>query len=254
MRLLFPHVGSDVSESLVSFALWRDDWRKTMPQLTFLGHSAFLVEGSAGRVVIDPYLRDNPVASAAPDEIKVDYVLLTHGHWDHLGDGIEIAKANDATIVAPAELARYCEKHGATIHPMHIGGAHDFDFGRVKLTIAHHGSCAPDGTYTGNPCGFVVTMDGRTLYHPGDTGLFLDMKLIGELNDIDVAVLPIGDNFTMGIDDAIKATEFLQPRLVIPMHFKTFDVIDVEPREFVERVTQKGFISQVLGFGESLEY
>ena len=225
-----------------------------MPKLTYLGHSAFQVEGSGGRIVIDPFLTGNPNASAAPEEIKVDHVLLTHGHGDHIGDGVAIAKANDATIVAPFELAGYCEQQGAKVHPMHIGGAREFPFGRVKLTIAHHGSAAPDGTYTGNPCGFLITMDGRTLYHPGDTGLFLDMKLIGEMNDIDVAVLPIGDNFTMGIDDAVKATEFLQPGVVIPMHYKTFDVIDVEPQDFVDRVTAAGFISMVLGFGESYEF
>ncbi len=225
-----------------------------MPKLTYLGHSAFIVEGSKGSVVIDPFLSGNPLAKTKPEEIKVDYVLITHGHVDHIGDGVEIAKANNATIVAPFELANYCANQGANVHPMHIGGAHDFPFGRVKLTIAHHGSAAPDGTYTGNPCGFLVTMDGKTLYHPGDTGLFYDMKLIGEMNKIAVAVLPIGDNFTMGIEDAVKATEFLQPELVIPMHYKTFDVIDVDPQKFVDAVTAKGFKSRILEVGETLEY
>ena len=225
-----------------------------MPKLTYLGHSAFLVEGSQGRIVIDPFLTGNPVAAAKPEEVKVGWVLLTHGHGDHIGDSVAIAKANNATIIAPFELANYCGGQGAEVHPMHIGGAREFPFGRVKLTIAHHGSCAPDGTYTGNPCGFLVTMDGTTLYHPGDTGLFLDMQLIGEMNPIDVAVLPIGDNFTMGIDDAVKATELLKPGMVIPMHYKTFDVIDVDPQEFVARVEGKGFKGRVLDFGGSLEY
>ncbi len=225
-----------------------------MPKLTFLGHSAFLVEGSKGRVVIDPFLTGNPVAKIKPGDLKVDYVLLTHGHGDHLGDGVDIAKANNATIVAPFELANYCSNQGANVHPMHIGGAHNFPFGRVKLTIAHHGSAAPDGTYTGNPCGFLVTMDGKTLYHSGDTGLFYDMKLIGEMNKIDVAVLPIGDNFTMGIDDAVKAAELLQPGLVIPMHYKTFDIIEVEPEQFVDAVKTRGLKAQLLSVGESLDY
>jgi len=225
-----------------------------MPKLTYLGHSAFLVEGGGTTLVIDPFLNDNPVAAASADEIDVDWVLLTHGHGDHIGDGIEIATRCEATVVAPFELANYCAARGCEVHPMHIGGAHDFPFGRVKLTIAHHGSSAPDGTYTGNPCGFLITMDGRTLYHPGDTGLFLDMQLIGEMNDIAVAVLPIGDNFTMGVEDAVKATEFLRPELVVPMHYKTFDVIDVEPTAFVDAVSAKGFQARVLEFGGSLDY
>ncbi len=225
-----------------------------MPKLTFLGHSAFLLEGEKGRLVIDPFLTGNPLAKAKPEEIKVDYVLLTHGHGDHIGDGVQIAKANNATIVAPFELANYCANQGANVHPMHIGGAHEFPFGRVKLTIAHHGSSAPDGTYTGNPCGFLVTMDGKTFYHPGDTGLFYDMKLIGEMNKIDVAVLPIVDNFTMGIEDAVKAAEFLQAGKVIPMHYKTFDVIDVDPEEFIQAARAKGLNAAILPIGESLEF
>lgn len=225
-----------------------------MPHLTYLGHSAFLLAGSSGTVIIDPFLTGNPLATAKPDETEVDAVLLTHGHGDHLGDGIDIAKRCQATIVAPYELANYCEKDGAKVHPMHIGGAHEFPWGRVKLTIAHHGSAAPDGTYTGNPCGFLVTMDGKTLYHPGDTGLFLDMKLIGEMTPIDVAVLPIGDNFTMGIDDAVKAAELLQPGLVVPMHYKTFDVIDVDPEEYVVRVLKKGLSARVMPPGASIDF
>jgi len=225
-----------------------------MPRLTYLGHSAFLVEGSKGKVVIDPFLTGNPRAKAKKESIKVDAVLLTHGHGDHLGDSVEIAKASGATLVAPFELANYCGQKGATVHPMHIGGAHQFPFGRVKLTIAHHGSSAPDGTYTGNPCGFLLTMDGKTLYHSGDTGLFYDMKLIGEMTPITVACLPIGDNFTMGIDDAVKATELLRPQVVVPMHYKTFDVIDVDPQEFVRKVEQLGVKGKVVEVGASLEY
>ncbi|NOX38708.1 MAG: metal-dependent hydrolase [Calditrichaeota bacterium] len=225
-----------------------------MPKLTFLGHAAFLIEGDKGRLIIDPFLEGNPKATLKPTDVQVDYVLLTHGHGDHLGDAIAIAKANNATVIAPFELATYCQNQGVEkVHPMHIGGGYDFPFGRVKLTIAHHGSMTPDGTYAGNPCGFLITMDGKTIYHAGDTGLFYDMKLIGEMHKIDVALLPIGDNFTMGVEDAVKATEFLQPRLVVPMHYQTFDVIAVEPEQFVKQVTSKGFNAKVVPPGESFE-
>jgi L-ascorbate metabolism protein UlaG (beta-lactamase superfamily) len=225
-----------------------------MPKVTYLGHSAFLLETSKAQLVIDPFLSDNPLAKAKPKDIKCQYVLLSHGHGDHLGNSIEIARADDATIVAPFELANYCADKGAKVHPMHIGGSHEFSFGRVKLTIAHHGSAAPDGTYTGNPCGFLVYADGKTFYHTGDTGLFYDMKLIGEMNKIDLAVLPIGDNFTMGIDDAVKAAEFLKSKMVIPMHYNTFEVIHTDPQEFVKKVKEKGLQAMVLSIGSSYEY
>jgi len=228
-----------------------------MPKLTYLGHSAFILEGAGTSIIIDPFLTGNPVAAKSANEVKVDWVILTHGHGDHLGDAIDITKANNATLIAPFELASYCGAKGATIHPMHIGGSFNFPFGKVKLTIAHHGSAIVDGeniTYTGNPCGVLITIEGKTFYHPGDTGLFYDMKLIGEMNKINLAVLPIGDNFTMGIDDAVKATEFLKPAKVIPMHYKTFEVIEVDPQEFVNKVAIKGFSAQVLEFGGSIEF
>jgi L-ascorbate metabolism protein UlaG (beta-lactamase superfamily) len=225
-----------------------------MPKLTYLSHSGFIVEGSKGKIAIDPFLNGNPLANAKPSDIRVDYIILTHGHGDHLGDALEIAKSNNATIIAPFELASYCDSKGVTSHPMHIGGAHEFPFGKVKLTIAHHGSVTPDGTYAGNPCGILLTMDNKTFYHAGDTGLFYDMKLIGEMNHIHIAAVPIGDNFTMGISDAVKALEFLKPDMTVPMHFKTFEIIDVNPQDFVRFSDSKGFKSRVLNVGESIEY
>ncbi len=227
-----------------------------MVQLTFYGHDAFVIESDNTRLIIDPFLKNNPLASIRPEEVKVDYVLLTHAHGDHLGDGIEIARRNDATIIAPNELAHYCRKLGCATHPMHIGGGFNFPFGRVKLTIAHHGSAADLGdnamTTLGPPCGFVISIGGKKIYHAGDTGLFLDMKLIGELDELDVALLPIGDNFTMGLNDAVKAVEFLRPRLSIPMHYNTFDVIQANPQEFKTKVEANGFKAQVMTIGETV--
>ncbi len=208
-----------------------------MPKLIYYGHSCASLEEGGKRIIIDPFLTGNPLAKASAKDINVDAVLVSHGHADHLGDAVDIAKRCQATVIAPYELAVYCERQGATVHPMHIGGSYQFPFGRVKLTIAHHGSAFIGDTteYTGNPCGFLITMGGKTVYHPGDTGLFYDMKLIGEMNRIALALLPIGDNFTMGIDDAVKACEFLKPEVVVPMHYNTMDVIKQDPKEFEQK-------------------
>jgi L-ascorbate metabolism protein UlaG (beta-lactamase superfamily) len=225
-----------------------------MPKATFLGHSCVTLTEGPHRLIIDPFLTGNPQAAAKADEIDVNYILLTHGHGDHVGDAFELAKRTNATVVANFELANLCAKNGANVHPMHIGGAHDFDFGRVKLTIAHHGGGAgEDGSiYTGPPVGFLVTIGGKVVYHPGDTGLFYDMKLIGEMNEIDLAFLPIGDNFTMGIDDAVKAVEFLKPAKVVPFHYDTWPVIEAGPDEFSSKV--KGAEVVILKPGESLDF
>ncbi|MDP8248902.1 MAG: metal-dependent hydrolase [Candidatus Tritonobacter lacicola] len=227
-----------------------------MPKITYLGHSGFVIEGRETSLVIDPFLEGNPLAVAEPSDIKADYVLVTHGHPDHLGDSIAIAKANGATVIAPFELATYCEGKGAKAHPMHIGGGYDFPFGRVKLTIAHHGSAVPGDSgmeYAGSPCGFLVEIDGKNIYHAGDTGLFLDMKLIGELTEIDAALLPVGGNFTMDVDDAVRAVEFLRPKLAVPMHYNTFDVIKADPDDFRKKVEALKRKAAVLKAGESIE-
>ncbi|MFQ5708230.1 MAG: metal-dependent hydrolase [bacterium] len=228
-----------------------------MAKLTYHSHATFLLESNGHKILIDPFFTGNPLATVKPEEISCNYILITHGHGDHIGDSVAIAKRNQATIIANYEIASWCGDQGLTVHPMHIGGAHDFPFGRVKLTIAHHGSGYQTDQgflYMGNPAGALLTVEDKTVYHAGDTALFYDMKLIGEMNRIEVALLPIGDNFTMGIDDAVKATEFLNPKLVIPMHYKTFEVIDVDPAEFAQKVEAKGFKSEVLEFGSELTF
>lgn len=207
-----------------------------MPLVTFHGHACITVQGSDGEIIVDPYLRKNKFADVGPEEINVDAVLVTHGHGDHLGDTLEISRRCGAMIVAPSELCHFCEHQGiVNTHPMHIGGAHKFDFGWVKLTPALHGSAfIEDGkiNYTGNPCGFLLCVDGSLLYHAGDTGLFGDMKLIGDMYDIDVAFLPIGDNYGMGPGDAVIAAGLLRPRIVVPIHFNTFEEIEQDALEF----------------------
>ncbi len=225
-----------------------------MAKLTYFSHSAWMIETNETTILIDPFLDDNPTSPVKSKDVKADYIIITHAHGDHIGDSIPIAKANDAMIITNFEIANWCGEQGVTVHPLHIGGAHDFPFGKVKLTQAFHGSSFPDGSYGGMPAGVLVTVEGKTIFHSGDTGLFGDMKLIGEMNPIDVAMIPIGDNFTMGLDDAVKAVEFLNPKKVIPMHYKTFDVIDVDPNEFVSRVKNLGVEALVLEYGGSIEF
>ncbi len=224
-----------------------------MAEVTYLGHSGFLIETGEHTLTIDPFLSGNPLATHAADDIKPTFILVTHGHGDHLGDSLQLARDNGATIIAPFELAQFCAAQGAEVHPMHIGGAYRFPFGRVKLTQALHGSAFIDDdgiTYTGNPVGFLVELPNLTLYHAGDTGLFSDMKLIGDTSAIDLALLPIGDNFTMGPDDALLAAGLLHPKLVIPMHYNTFDVIQQDPAEFVSRLAQAGIEGLVMAPGD----
>jgi len=213
-----------------------------MVKITFYGHACFKISSSKFSIIIDPWLKNNPQANISPEQVEVDYILITHGHGDHFGDALEVAKANNATIIAPYELATYCQSKGAKVHPMHIGGDYTFDFGWLQLTPAMHGSGYIEGDniiYMGSPCGFLIGIEGKTIYHAGDTGLFGDMKLIGEKTSLDVAMLPIGGNFVMGIDDAVKAVEFLKPKIVVPMHYNTFDIIKKDPEEFKKKVGNK---------------
>ncbi len=201
-----------------------------MLNITYYGHAAFLLETGGVQILIDPYMTGNPAATVGADDVPADYILVTHGHGDYIGDTIDIAKRTGALVISNAEICRWLREKSVSTHALHIGGGHTFPFGYVKMTQAAHGSSLPDGSYGGNPGGFLFNInDGSHYYFAGDTGLFGDMRLIGE-EELDAVVIPIGDNYTMGPKDALKAVQFLHPKVVIPMHYDTFDVIqqDVE--------------------------
>lgn len=203
-----------------------------MLTLTFLGHAAFLAEGDGKRVIIDPFLTGNPKAPYPVERVpKLDAILLSHGHSDHLGDAIPLAKRDQAIIVSAYELVNFCISQGAPGHKMQVGGTHRFPFGTVKLVPAIHGG-AIEGSKGPNttPCGLVLTLGGVRVYHAGDTALTMDMQLLD--GAVDVMLVPIGDNYTMGIDDAARAVEFVHPRVAIPMHYNTWDLIAADPEQF----------------------
>lgn len=231
-----------------------------MPRLTYYGHSAFRIRDERHAVLIDPFLTGNPLCPIAEGQLPgCDYILLTHGHADHLGDTLELAQRHGATVIATHELAVWCAEQGLKAHGMAVGGAYEFPFGRVKLIPALHGTggaTLPDGRVlpSNSPVGFVVTW-GKTksLYHAGDTGLFSDMKLISQNGPLDIALLPIGDNYTMGVDDAAQAAAWVEAHLYVPMHYNTFDVIRNDPLEFAFRVEKLGRRCKVMKPGEEIE-
>ncbi len=222
-------------------------------KITWFGHASLGLEVGGYKLLVDPYFTDNPAASITAKDATADYILITHGHFDHVGDAVSVAKRTGATLVSNFEIADWASRQGVqNTHGQHIGGGHTFPFGYLKLTQALHGSGLPDGSYGGNPAGFLITpKDGRKIYITGDTGLFSDMRLIGQ-EGIDIAILPIGDNFTMGPDDAYKAVELIMPKHVIPIHFNTWELIAQDAGKWAERVSRLGTKVHVLKPGESL--
>lgn len=229
-----------------------------MPKLTFHGHACFSLEANDGTTLwIDPFLSGNPLADIGPEAVqKADYVLFSHGHSDHLGDGFDIAKRTGATVISTFEIVSFATevKGIAKAHPMHIGGGFNFPFGRVKMTPALHGGAVDgdeSGRFTTVPGGFLITLNGSTLYHAGDTALITDMELLK--GQVDVACLPIGDNFTMGPEDAVRAVGMIEPKTVIPMHYNTFDLIRQDPTAFADAVGNRAKVV-ILEAGQSHQF
>jgi L-ascorbate metabolism protein UlaG (beta-lactamase superfamily) len=204
-------------------------------KLTWYGHAAMLLEVDGKRLLVDPFLSGNPAAAISADKVAADYILISHGHGDHVGDAVTIARRTGATVISNFEIGNWFEGQGINVHRQHIGGGHQHPFGYLKLTLALHGSGLPDGTYGGNPCGFLLKAGEQKIYLACDTGLFGDMKLIGE-EGLDLAVLPIGDNYTMGPEDALRAAKMLEAKNIIPVHYNTWDLIAQDAAAWAKEV------------------
>jgi L-ascorbate metabolism protein UlaG (beta-lactamase superfamily) len=228
-----------------------------MARLHYHGHSTFTLTTDEGiRIVIDPWFDENPVSDVKADEIGgLEFILCTHGHFDHFADAIPLAKRTGATLVSTFEIVSFAQSKGVeNAHPLHIGGGYQFPFGYVKMTPALHGGQVAgddEGAYTTVPGGFLINFEGRRLYHAGDTALLTDMGLLK--GQVDVALLPIGDNFTMGPDDAVRAVDFIEPGVVIPIHYNTFDLIAQDAEAFRAKVGGRARV-EIIGPGESYDF
>lgn len=223
-------------------------------KLTWYGHACCLIETNGTRLLIDPFISGNPLAPVRAKDVQANYILISHGHDDHVGDAVAIAKRTGAIVITNFEIHHWFVKQGVkNVHAQHIGGGCNYPWGRVKLTIAHHGSKLADGNDGGNPAGFLFYIGDKKIYHACDTSLFYDMKLIGE-EGIDLALLPIGDNYTMGPDDALRAVKLIQPAQVVPVHYNTFPEIKQDPHAWARRVESETSAKvSVMAPGDALE-
>jgi len=222
-------------------------------QVTFHGHGTFAIETAGKTILIDPFFTDNPAATVSADEVAADAIIISHGHFDHVADVVSIAKRTGATVISNFEIVTWLQNQGVENgHPMNTGGQATFDWGTVKLTLAFHSSSLPDGSNGGCPCGVLLKLTDGTIYHACDTALFGDMKLIGE-EGIDLAILPIGDTFTMGPDDALRAVRLIEPKRVVPDHYNTWPPIAQDADAWADRVrAQTSAEPVVLQPGQSL--
>lgn len=223
-------------------------------KFTFLGHASLLIETENKTLLVDPFITGNEKASGTIniDDLNPDYILVTHAHQDHTLDVEQIAKASGATIISNYEIAVHYQNKGLTAHPMNHGGQWNFDFGRLKYVNAIHTSSFPDGSYGGQPGGFVLSAENKEIYIAGDTALTMDMKLIPMKTKLDLAVLPIGDNFTMGVDDAILASDFIECPEILGYHFDTFGYIEIDHGEAKRKFKETGKTLHLLDIGQEL--
>lgn len=224
-------------------------------KLTYYGQSCFAVQAAGKNLLFDPFITPNELARDINiADIMVDYILLSHGHGDHSVDAVQLAKQNNATVIAAFEVAMWMNKQGVEkYHPMNIGGKWAFEFGTVKCTNAVHSSNMPDESYGGNPMGFIVTTEEKTFYYSGDTALTLDMQLIPRWGKLDFAILPIGDNFTMGIEDAIAAAEMIQCQNIVGVHYDTFGFIKIDHEKAKKAFADAGMKLHLIKIGDSID-
>lgn len=226
-----------------------------MAKILDLGHSCFQMEIGSKKIITDPFIHDNPLSKDVNFELlEADIILVSHGHADHTADLLELAKQTNALVISNFEITTWLQNKGyANVHGMNMGGSFQTSFGRIKLVRADHSSSFADGTYAGNPLGFVIDSHEACIYFAGDTSLFYDMKLIEEEFNVDLAILPLGDTFTMGIDDAAKCAEWLKCEEVVGMHYDSFELITIDHAHAEKTFEDKNIKLHLLGVGNTLK-